>query len=100
MALDEMTAQLCKETVDTLTPVAASVKRPIRISPRRMRALILASQQRMTLQFQTSSGVVNVQVVEDDNAPDLLAATLDACADDEPSHPISVGTEADTRSAS
>jgi len=74
MALDAMTDALVKETFSMLeaAPVE-NLDKPIRISPRRMRALILFSQQRINAQIRSTV----VTMVEDSNAPETFAEALE-----------------------
>lgn len=75
MALDQLTQELCKETVETIKLRAQDIRQPVAVSARRMRALILATQERMTI---TVDGVPVVLFVAD-NAPELSDAINAAC---------------------
>jgi hypothetical protein len=68
MALDDLTQKLVDETMEALNAAntALHIEKEVRISPRRMRALILFSQQRMNVQV---NGKV-VTLVEDKDAPE------------------------------
>jgi hypothetical protein len=68
MALDQLTQQLVDETMQTLNApnTALHIEKEVRISPRRMRALILFSQQRLNVQI---NGKL-VTLIEDSNAPE------------------------------
>lgn len=70
MALDPMAQELANETMTALQSTAFARDTEVLISPRRMRALILYSQQRMTVQFNDR----RITLVEDNNAPDLTSA--------------------------
>lgn len=71
MALDPTTEATVKETFKTLEDSAIEdVDKPIKISPRRMRCLLLFSQQRMNVQIRGKVVVLE----EDSSAPDLLEA--------------------------
>lgn len=74
MALDDLTQQLVDETMQTLNAAntALHIEKEVRISPRRMRALILFGQQRMNVQVQ---GKI-VTLVEDMDAPTELADAI------------------------
>jgi len=74
MALDQLTQQLVDETMSTLNAAntALHIEKEVRISPRRMRALILFSQQRMNVQV---NGKI-VTLVEDADAPDSFVAAV------------------------
>jgi hypothetical protein len=74
MALDDMAAKLVKETQEQLVAAKWTHDCEVRISPRRMRALILAQQQRMAVQLNGLS----IVLVEDADAPEFADAIAEA----------------------
>lgn len=70
MALDPMAQELVTETMTALQGAAFKRNADVLISPRRMRALILFSQQRMNVQLNG----VNITLIEDADAPELASA--------------------------
>lgn len=90
MPLDDMTQQLVDETMQTLNApnTALHIEKDVRISPRRMRALILFSQQRMNVQV---NGKI-VTLVEDASAPESFADAI-AEASERPTVPEAPMTE-------
>lgn len=70
MALDPMAQELVNETMTQLQAAPFKQDCEVLISPRRMRAIILYSQQRMLLQF----GNRRITLVEDSEAPELASA--------------------------
>lgn len=76
MALDPMAQELVTETMTQLQAAAFKTDCDILISPRRMRAIILFSQQRMQLQI----GQRRVTLIEDNDAPELSSAIEAALA--------------------
>jgi hypothetical protein len=76
MALDDMATKLVKETQEQLVAAQWTHDCEVRISPRRMRALILAQQQRMAVQVNG----ISVVLVEDADAPDFADAIAQALA--------------------
>lgn len=85
MALDQLTQQLVDETMQTLNApnTALHIEKDVRISPRRMRALILFSQQRMNVQV---NGKL-VTLIEDPDAPESFVDAV-AEASGRPTGPI------------
>lgn len=90
MALDALVTEMVKETMQGLEQHLRAgnvIEKPVRISPRRMRSLILYSQQSMNVQI---DGVV-VRLVEDSDAPqDFVQAMTEAAPDPEPELPAPV----------
>lgn len=83
MALDPMAQELVNETMTALQAAKFGQSVQLSISPRRMRALILFSQQRMQLQI---NGKL-ITLVEDSDAPDLPAVIAEALAAQPPELP-------------
>lgn len=83
MALDKMSDDMVRETMGTLEqfPELGLIDKPVKISPRRMRTLILFSQQRMNVNI---NGHI-ITLIEDSDAPDDFAqAVRDAVPQPEP----------------
>lgn len=76
MALDSMAQEIVTETLEQLQAAPLTHDTEILINPRRMRALILHSQQRMQLMFKG----LRITLVEDSEAPDLASAIEAAVA--------------------
>jgi hypothetical protein len=70
MALDPMAQELVNETMTALQSAPFTKDTEVLINPRRMRALILYSQQRMQVQFNNK----RITLVEDNDAPELASA--------------------------
>lgn len=79
MGLDRMAKDAAEETMQLLEQTVRAgrvIAKPVAVTPRRMRALILFSQQRMNVNI---NGQI-IQLVEDDSAPqDLAEAIAEAC---------------------
>jgi hypothetical protein len=75
--ISDETKAICQELSAAITARLDAVRRPIAVSPRVMRAMIIASQQQMTLSF---PGGKLVTLIERDDAPPLEAAVEAACA--------------------
>jgi hypothetical protein len=73
MALDKMVQDLVNETTKALNDVEGTFHNEVLISPRRMRALILFSQQ--TVRWQRPDGQV-VILREDSDAPEELSTAI------------------------
>ena len=73
MAIDSLVKELVDETMKALQSAKFTRDSEVRINPRRMRALILFSQQRMQVQM---NGLM-LTLVEDANAPELATAIND-----------------------
>ncbi len=84
MALDPMAQELVNETMTALQTAPFKRNADVLISPRRMRALILYSQQRMVVQFNG----INVTLIEDSDAPELASAIEAATAEHELPEPV------------
>lgn len=74
--LSEETKAICKQLTEAITARLDEVCGPVSVSPRVMRAMILASQQQMQLSF--SNGKL-VTIVEADDAPEITEAVDAAC---------------------
>lgn len=87
MALDPMVQEMVTETMQGLEQHLRAgnvIDKPVRISPRRMRCLLLFSQQTMRVQV---DGVV-VVLAEDAEAPaDFVQAMTEAAPEPEPALP-------------
>ncbi len=83
MTLVPMAQELVNETMTALQSAKFGQNVQLNISPRRMRALILFSQQRMQLQI---NGKL-ITLVEDSDAPDLPAVIAEALAAQPPDLP-------------
>lgn len=70
MALDPMAQELVNETMTALQAAPFKRNTEVLISPRRMRALILFTQQRLVWQFNG----LHITLVEDNGAPELASA--------------------------
>lgn len=95
MALDAMAQELVNETMQGLEQHLKAgniIDKPVRITARRMRSLILFAQQRMNVQI---DGVV-ITLVEDDKAPtDFVQAMTEAAPEPEPELPEPLAGELD-----
>ena len=94
MALDKMVDDMVKETFATLEafPELGLIDKPIKISPRRMRCLLLFSQQTMRVMVNGHQLVLS----EDSDAPESLEqAARDAVPPPAPELPTPVAGEVD-----
>jgi hypothetical protein len=83
MALDPMAQELVNETMTALQAAKFGQNVQLNISPRRMRALILWTQQRMLMSFHGKT----ITLVEDNDAPELSAVIAEALAAQPPELP-------------